>query len=459
MATQDIKTPIPPPNIPPIEPSQEGPPSPSLDVLITQEDPSVFERDTSKQIPLQIDNAFGFDFSIFCRSLLEIPSNIPLMDVVNACILEGVSLAFNYDPFNKTKRTEAVFPRQIDVNDVQMESKNHMFSMKSTSTVLLENGNGFVLNIGLLNQVYMFLFGNDFAISKNNLDVLVTKGALGSSNEFDAVANDFITKTLVPNYLNFSKNPTLKQVFFKKYPKAKNGFLKVIQVASIVTRFGMANLRSLSSFINFVSGTQRLDSDDSVKEIFFAGLGEMVKAQLTNISPQNITSRSNLLFDDFRIIYKIYYANIAIFDLIPILKPFVDNFKTSPKLKPLLSNRTFTIPNTILVLDTTRVLYLMAMFTNCMLSYEKDISYFNAKVDKNTTFKNFLNSIPNLQIQDMQPLIEDNYLIEILKKYDIMAWSNTYLVKSAGNLIGLEFIYNKIERKTIRWLLSRRRRV
>ena len=162
MATQDIKTPIIPPIIPPIEPAQEGPPTPSIDFLITQEDPSVFERDTSKQLPLKIENAYGLDFSIFCRSLLEIPSNVPLMDVVNACILEGVSIVFNYDPFSKTNRTSAVFPHQIDVNNVQRESKNHTFSMKSTSKILLESSNGFVLNVGLLNQVYTFLLANDF---------------------------------------------------------------------------------------------------------------------------------------------------------------------------------------------------------------------------------------------------------------------------------------------------------
>jgi hypothetical protein len=449
MATQDIKTPIIPPIIPPIEPAQEGPPTPSIDVLITQEDPSVFERDTSKQLPLKIENVYGVDFSIFCRSLLEIPSNVPLMDVVNACILEGVSIVFNYDPFSKTNRTSAVFPHQIDVNNVQRESKNHTFSMKSTSKILLENDNGFILNVGLLNQVYTFLLATDFTIAKSKIDNLISRGLLGNFKEFDDIANDFISKTIIPNYLNFSKTPTLKQIFFKKYPKAKEGFLKIIQVSAIVTRFGIANLRSLSSFIDFISGTQKLESDDGVKEIFFASLGEMVKAQLTNISPQNVASKSNLLFDDFRIIYKIYYADIAIFDLIPILKPFVDNFKTAPKLTQLLSNKSYTIPKTILVIDTNKVLYLMAMFTNCMLSYERDITYFNAKVDKKTTFKGFLNSIPNLMIQDMQPLVEDNYLIEILKKYNIMAWSNTYLVKSAGNLIGLEFVDNKIEKTTV----------
>lgn len=444
----------------PIEPPFVGPPSPSTETLLSSDNPSVFVKDTTRQLPLKLESQYALtDFYVFCRSLLNVPSNIPMDDVVNACLLEGVSMVFNYDPFNRKVRSpiELIFKQdplpmfafQRDIAGLYSSSQRSF--IKKETNVYRQNSNGFVLDVGLLAQLATLIYGDSFEDGVRNIYLTnIEKGVKTNVLQFDQIAKQFINNTLLPNYFNFSTHPELREALLKKYPTIADDCLDIIRLAAHIAQYGASSSRSLSQFIGFICQLDNLYDlkVHTIKDVFFKSLRELTDANIFTIPIGEIDEQDVEWFDDFRIIFKIYCADIPLFEIIEMLKPSVDILVRDPKLNKITSKEEYQI-SPQQVCGSINILYLLAMIEKCGQYLDARGDFFFSKANPNTSFFDFLRSIPALNISYLPKDDFDKYLREILKKFDIMAWSDVYQAKSAGNLIGLEFIGDKIEKSVV----------
>jgi hypothetical protein len=429
-----------------------GPARPTAEDILkrSETNPELLRRNKSKEIQIKLEGmseASSFYDRLAHES--DIPVQLGMSDVLNACILDAMSLVLNRNIFSTRKRSKIV---NHDENPLLVEggglddegnSGRMAIALKNTSIVCKEQLGTYTLNIKLLMETSSFFSPPRYSYVEDSF--------------LEKEINHFFNETLVPKYLNFY-DASILQPFLEKY-KIKKQLQHLYRIIIDIMRAGMSSIRCLPDFILFpfrenfrdprVTDPKKFEKMGRRKtsESYFGDIGVFVveKLQQENMMPTAMVSAFRKdkykFIKDLSIVYMIYFASKTVFDLLDILRPSVKQIEARTaltrgkwKIKGLSEMYgDFTV--------NYNAIFMIALIKECIHKFNDQMKYLNARVNPDTTLIGFLKSIPDLDINKIETSSLDRYLKQIVDYLNYEAWTNNQIYpKNAGNLIGLDFV-------------------
>jgi hypothetical protein len=449
-----------------LEPELEGPARPTAEDILkrSETNPELLRRNRSKEIQINLEGMSRAS-SFYDRLAYEsdIPVQLGMSDVLNACILDAMSLVLNKNIFSTRKRPKIVShdepPLYIEGGglDDEQDSARMAIALKNTSIVCKEQLGTYTLNIELLMKTSSFFSPPRYSYVKDSI--------------LEKEINHFFNETLVPKYLNFY-DASILQPFLEKY-KIKKQLQHLYRIIIDIMRAGMSSIRCLPDFILFpfrenfrdprVTDPKKFDKMGRRKtsESYFGDIGVFVveklqqeneKLQQGNMMPTAMVSAFRKdkykFIKDLSIVYAIYFASKTVFDLLDILQPSVRqiiearrDFRELREAKWKIKGLSefygdFTVG--------TRMIIMIALIKECIHKFNDQMKYLNARVKPDTTLIGFLKSIPDLDINKIETSSLDRYLKQIVDYFNYQAWTNNQIypkyVRKYEDHIGLAFV-------------------